>query len=277
LIDLGKIKAHRLYDLLGLMERARFLVATDSAVLHLARAVPALPVVALQADTPGLWNGSPWRPEWIWSCRYRDFPRRAKSMIEAMDNVQEGRWAYNPTAKREKPTAIHVFSAYNGVNKEAKANWAQAYGKGDEWMHSPVFFGAFGRDSRLGGVQDAVRMPFVKNVIRTGIMRAKNTDAIILTRADTCFNFTALPKPPFYSHRCTMTDPALLKFGYANNLTHHPFIDLFAFTKEWWLQHVAEYPDLIMDDDNVWSRVLAELIKRRGGKEEPFLCYQAQT
>ncbi len=269
IIDLGAVKAHRLYDLIGYMEKARVLVTTDSALMHLARAVPALPVVALQSDTPGLWNGSPWRPEHIWTCRYRDFPRRAPSMIEAMENWYHGGAAYNPCLKREGLKVIHAFSAYSGIAREAKQNWKENYR--DNWIHTPIFYGAFGRDSQFGGINDRVRFPFVKDVIRAATLRADAASRVVLTRGDTCFqNRDWLENNcagPLFSHRCT-------KDG--DNLTRHPAVDLFAFTKAWWQEHVAEFPDMIMDNGEMWGRALKELIVRRGGVEAPFLTWQAE-
>ena len=274
-IDLTKIKAHRLYDLLGLMDRARFLVATDSAVLHLARAVPTLPVVALMNDSPSLWHGSPWRPEHIWTCRYRDFPTRAVSMIEAMDNLYHGGLAYNPTVKRDGPALIHCFSAYEGINEEAKENWKDTYAETQNaasWIHSPVYFGAFGRDSRFAGVGDRLRVPYVKDTIRFAAARCKSDqDTIVLTKSDTCFiapNGFLSVKSPYFSHRATRD-----KDG---NLTHHPAIDLFAFTKEWWKQHVSEMPDMILGRDYYWQRTLKALLQKHGGVEVPWLTYQAK-
>lgn len=272
IIDIGKVKAHRLYDLIGLMEKARFLVTTDSAPMHLARAVPTLPVVALTNDRPGLWNGSPWRPEHIWTCRYADFPRRAMSMIEAMDNLYSGVRAFNPCLKRVDFSYIHTFSAYEGISDEAKENWTTTYGKSERWIQCPAWFGVFGRDSRYGGVPgEKSRFPFVKDVIRIAVSRSKqDNDVIILTRGDTCFNseFSDDLKGPFYSHRCTKD---------ANgNLTHNPAIDLFAFTVKWWRDHVSECPDFIMGKDYFWQRCLKALILKYGGREVPFLTYQSK-
>lgn len=52
IVDISEVKAERFYDLLGLYEKAHCLVATDSAPLHLACALPQLPVVALTQDRP---------------------------------------------------------------------------------------------------------------------------------------------------------------------------------------------------------------------------------
>lgn len=275
IVDIGKIKAHRLYDLVGLLERAKFLVATDSAVLHLARAVPSLPVLALVNDRPSLWNGSPWRPEHIWTCRYSDFPVRCPSMLDAIDRAYHGGLAYVPRAVRTGRSLVHVFSAYEGINDQARESWQETYDQNKEsWIHTPAYFGVFGRDSRFGGIQnEKLRFPFVKDVIRLASARAGRADMVVLTRSDTCFEkgitSTLIDSPvPIFSHRATKD-----KEG---NLTHHPAVDLFAFSKEWWLAHVAEYPDFIMARDFWWQRCLRELILRHGGQEIPFLTFQAQ-
>lgn len=275
IVDIGKMKAHRLYDLIGLMERAKFLVATDSAVLHLARAVPSLPVLALVNDRPSLWNGSPWRPEHIWTCRYSDFPVRCPGMLDAIDRAYHGGLAYAPRAVRTGRSLVHVFSAYEGINEEARESWQQAYDENKEtWIHTPAYFGIFGRDSRSILPFERLRFPFVKDVLRMGMSRCQSrNDSIVLTRGDTCFvesvETTLLAtKTPLFSHRATKD-----KDG---NLTNHPAVDLFAFSKEWWLSHVAEYPDFIMGRDYDWQRCLRELILRHGGVEVQFLTHQAQ-
>ena len=86
LLDLSEVKAERFYDMLALYERAYCLVAVDSAPLHLGRATPQLPVLALTNDRPLLWAGSAWRPNWAWCCRYRDFPTRAVEMFDVIGN-----------------------------------------------------------------------------------------------------------------------------------------------------------------------------------------------
>lgn len=50
IVDLCAVKAARIYDLLGLFERASILVTGDTAALHLATATPQLSVVALLND-----------------------------------------------------------------------------------------------------------------------------------------------------------------------------------------------------------------------------------
>jgi len=54
IVDLCDVKAARIYDLLGLLERASLLITADTYALHLAAATPMLPVVALVNDRPFL-------------------------------------------------------------------------------------------------------------------------------------------------------------------------------------------------------------------------------
>lgn len=54
IIDLCDVKAARIYDLLGLFEKATVLITADTYALHLAAAVPTLPVIALVNDKPFL-------------------------------------------------------------------------------------------------------------------------------------------------------------------------------------------------------------------------------
>lgn len=54
IVDLCKVKAARLYDWLGLFDRASLLITADTAALHLAAASPKLKVIALVNDKPFL-------------------------------------------------------------------------------------------------------------------------------------------------------------------------------------------------------------------------------
>lgn len=82
ILDLCKVKAGRLYDLLGLYERSSLLITGDTAALHLASAVPTLPVIALVnnerflATTP---RGQP-----LATIRYADVLKRVGEVHRAI-------------------------------------------------------------------------------------------------------------------------------------------------------------------------------------------------
>lgn len=57
IIELGGIQAHRIYDLLGLIDQAAALITIDTSTLHLARAT-SVPLIALISESPTSWHGS---------------------------------------------------------------------------------------------------------------------------------------------------------------------------------------------------------------------------
>jgi len=70
-VDWSAIRAHRIYDLLGLMDNAACLVTVDSAPLHLARA-SKVPIVAIINDG---WLGSVLQGNVVSVTRYSEFSK----------------------------------------------------------------------------------------------------------------------------------------------------------------------------------------------------------
>lgn len=252
-IDLANVKAERIYDLLALYERSHCLIATDSAPLHLARAVPQLPVLAFANDNPLLWNGSSWRPNHTFYCRYNDFLSRVSGFMWALDQI--GGVGFRAT---EDHQIVHVWSEYEGVSRWP--DWFDEYKTG-YWTMTPIEVGACGRDS-ANILKDQRRMPFLKDCLRMGMQRAKDTDLVCLTRGDTRF------KPGITE--------ALLDcgFGYAyrmnrqnNRDTFQPVGDLFCAPKEWWRQNMSEIPDMVFGKDVFWPHALWALFHNRKAKD----------
>lgn len=81
-VDIGRLKLERIYDLVGVIEAAEVFVSIDTATLHLAAATE-VPIVALINDVP--WVGSEVRLNCYERIRYRDAsPER---VITAIGNV----------------------------------------------------------------------------------------------------------------------------------------------------------------------------------------------
>lgn len=265
--SLDSIKLDRLYGLLDFYENKHVvcLVASDSAPLHLAWAVPTLPVVALIKDTPSWWHGSPWRANHIDHIRYSDFPFRAVQMLDRIASLASP--VHRPPSASPSPKIIHVWSDYDieDRNKEncrkAAQSWQAIYGNGGNWVPTPIPVGAVGRDSHTA-LKDPKRVPLVKDVLRLASFRADADDVLCLTRADTIAPASlTLDGTPCYAHRETIPS------GSDSGTSWSPACDLFAFTKRWWREHEAEYPDLLLANDWAWNRVLMELVKRHGGRE----------
>lgn len=72
LVDIGKIKAHRIYDLLGLYDRAAGLITIDTATCHLAPA-SKVPTIWFTVDSTGT---SVPRGTVALHCKYSETPKR---------------------------------------------------------------------------------------------------------------------------------------------------------------------------------------------------------
>ena len=92
LVDLSTIKAHRIYDLLGLYDRAAALVTVDTATLHLAHA-SGIPCVSF---TRGDWSGSVPKGNCILDIKYHEacgskrvlqFERAIGSLVRTQEPV----------------------------------------------------------------------------------------------------------------------------------------------------------------------------------------------
>lgn len=85
IIDLCEVKATQIYDMLGLFERASLLITGDTYALHLATAVPQLPVIALVNDKPFL--ASTPRREVKLKLKYSEAIERMKDVHQAVSET----------------------------------------------------------------------------------------------------------------------------------------------------------------------------------------------
>jgi len=270
IIDLSKIKAKQVYDLLGLYEMAHCLVACDSAPLHLAYAlVKTLPVVALINDKPSLWHGSAWRANHIAHIRYTDFPKAAVEMLDAIENIGKPGSPFDPSLST--PKIVHVWSCYeiSSENEERTANAADLWYEQSNVVACPVEVGSVGQDS-ANVLKDDKRFPMVRDVIRKACYRAEPDDVICLTRCDTSptpgLAERILSGPlPAYAHRTIRN---------GDGDTFHPAVDLFAFTRAWWDAHGSEMPPMVLAMDTYWNRVLLDVVKKHGAHELPFAIHR---
>lgn len=81
MLDLGQIRATRIYDLLGFYDRAVGLITTDTATAHLA---PASKVPTIWLTVPG-WTSSAPRGNVALHIPYNQFPKRASEIRTVLD------------------------------------------------------------------------------------------------------------------------------------------------------------------------------------------------
>ena len=237
-------QAERIYDLLALYERAHCLVAVDSAPLHLARAVPELPVIALTNDRPLLWNGSPWVPQWVWCCRYHDWPERATEMLAAIEHCHD-------------ETQIPFIIVWSNYGKDCpQFNYHRNF--------LAIAPGACGRDS-VNVLKDPKRVPFLKDCLRMGLQRATDNDVVCLTRPDTRFHVLKPYPEACFAYRLTRN---------GGSDTFSPIVDMLCATKAFWKAHLSEIPDLLLGADYYWSDCLRVLFEKHGAKDVTGVCYR---
>lgn len=234
-IDLNEVKAERIYDLLAIYELAYCLITVDTAHLHLAAAIPRLPVMALVQDKPIYWNGSAWRPQHHFFCRYREFPWRALELFTAIDNIGV-------------KTDSKVLQVYYG---SVRPNNGVRY--------FPIQYGACRRDAS-NVLNDEYHFPMLQDAIRMAAQVADKDTQIILTREDVTVTESALKQSgASYAFRCNRSKQGLDTFA--------PMVDMFSAPLDFWVRIFPKIPDVVFGIDAHWSRILCEIFKSEGAIE----------
>lgn len=86
IVDLGKIKAPRIFDLLGAYDVAAGLITCDTATLHLAQA-SRVPTIAMTVDG---WTGSTVRCNASLQFSYNQTPRRLQEVASVLQTWRDG-------------------------------------------------------------------------------------------------------------------------------------------------------------------------------------------
>lgn len=266
IVDISTIRAHHFYDLLGLYEKAEYLIAIDSGPLHLANACPKLKVIALVTDRPTRWYGAPHRPNHVLSLRYSEIESRWREIEEALKSHGRDR------------RITHVFSDYDRKwdaqfrHVGAKASWVNAK-NGCNWVTMPVRSNALLRNSVSVG--EAKDTPFVNDLIDFACAHSHKDDLILLTNDDTLIvcDFIAMiaGREIFWGSRkeidmgfCSLISGDLV------GLPTHPGADIFMFPRSWWDENRTKMPEMLIGFES-WDIVLRTLINMNGGTEIPNL------
>jgi len=271
IVDLSKIKAERLYDLLGIMEHpnTQAMILTDSAPLHLSYATQK-PVHALVTDTPTMWHGSAWRPSYASYTRYKNFPRDVTRILDLIRN---------PPAKPKYPNIIHVYQRTPWAKDEEKRrnNVATKTWEGIGWVDLGLDDNCFVRNASNVIPDETKDIPMIKDMLRMACIGREDKDVIILTNSDTCVASNVIERLagnlPAYSFRNDFerldepltNDEIYLGKKYAG-------CDLFVMRVGWWRRNHSLFPDMVLGRHS-WDRIMRELFKIAGGREIPNLIY----
>lgn len=85
-LDLSRVRAHRLYDLLGLYERSACLLSVDTATAHLAAGSP-IPTIWLTQDG---WTGSVPRGNVLLALRYSEVMEKLPLLLKTLAGAMKG-------------------------------------------------------------------------------------------------------------------------------------------------------------------------------------------
>jgi hypothetical protein len=283
-VDVSGFLCDRFQDLLGLLEGAHAIVAVDSGVLHLAHAVPEVPVVALITRDPSKWHGSAWRRQHKARFFYDEMPEMLEALIHC---VQLARNAVGPRI-------LHVYTHLEkGAsadtvrrNNFAASTWVPEY-QTARWVSLPFGETNLTRSSGDAPIDDERPIPFMHDVINTALQFHPEilsaTDVIAWTNADSCFapGLTGKMLEVVARHGCAFTHRWDFHTKLEKPFTHegqirrgewYPGTDACFFTVQWWIEHRHEYPDMLVGREQN-DEVLRQLIKRHGGLEIPAAIY----
>lgn len=86
LLLLSSIRLEHFTDFVALYDKAKAVIVTETAHLHLAKATTT-PVFALVTDKPERWHGSAWSKKHLLHIRYSQYERREMELIEGIRSV----------------------------------------------------------------------------------------------------------------------------------------------------------------------------------------------
>lgn len=277
-LDMTPVKVHRLYDLLGLYERAHCLVTVDTGTLHLAHATPDLPVVSLINPYPSEWHASPWRPAHVARLFYGEVPAaiQAGRLLERVVNARGG---------ETLPRIVHVWADFRKDEKpdhenlrrmrNARASWEQERGLAPGRWTLAEFPAGRARTSLEVG--DTHPVPFLPDLVNHGVpLCRKDSDIIAWSNSDVSFapglTGQVLEKCERYgaafTHRWdfpALESPFVTEAAVRRG-KWYPGSDAFFCTLGWWKAHGHDCPELLIGREHN-DEVFRSLMKLTAGVE----------
>lgn len=273
-IDVSTVRADRIFDLLALFERAAVFIASDSAPMHLAAAVPQLTVVMLTQDAKPSWHRSSWRPSHAARLFYSEAQIDPSLVVRAVRDVLDGR----------SPRRFYRVHSFLGMPDDdaqrrisvARASWREEMAWSNRW--TDLFVDRLPRDSTTLG--DPRPCAFSRDLIDLAASRCERwDDVIVLSNADVGISpgLTGWLTEAFirsgaaFTHRWDRETKIAAPFVTEADTCAgrwYPGSDLWAFTKAWWTTWGDRYPDMVIGRE-AGDMILRHVIKQGGGVEIP--------
>lgn len=181
LIDTHTINADCIVDLLALYEMAATLLTIDTATLHLAGA-SKIPYVAFTVDNKPPWHTTP--P--LGNCRlnipYSQTPERLPDLRSFLNSITSPTMPNILSSNGNK--LIHVTDGHWLIEPRCQTafiSWMAFYKS--KRMEAAVLSSIWKRDARDIGSKRF--LPFLKDVLKTGLDVARDNDYLVWTNSDT--------------------------------------------------------------------------------------------
>jgi hypothetical protein len=216
-IDMSTVKAHRVYDLLALMDRAMLLVTVDTMHLHLSRA-SGCPVFAVINDG---WHGSVRPPGTVGGCSYA--AATAESLLHGIGEQIR--------ASQKEIRVCHVTDSFYPDDRHLRAKQSCDSITGLFRWETKTTRNAtdIGHDRKL---------PYLKDILGIALAQTKPGDAIIWTNSDIALDPAVLP----WARRMVRHGMVTMR----RNEPGHCGRDLVLFEHGWLQEHFHEIPDYII-------------------------------
>lgn len=266
ILDLSQVKADRFYDMLGLIDSSRVLVACDSAIQHLAQA-SSTPVVAFRCNDP--WRASVRRANHILNRRYSDVDMNEVTAAIKTTFLKPGKISHVYPLREND-------AEEQSRNARATESWDQELNQVEgAYVREGVSLAALARNSTKVG--DPVATPYVLDLIERAMGKTSQLDDIVLfTNGDigltpgtqVKLRTLLVAKGAVFGYRFNHPKGVVFPPSYAGNVSGYwdGGLDLFAFTRRWLLTHGAKLPDLLIGRTG-WDLVYRDVIKKTGGGE----------
>jgi hypothetical protein len=209
-IDLGKTRAQRIFDMIGLLDYCELLVSVDSVYLHLSRAAK-VPTMAIVNDVEA-WRASIAPPATVASFGY--------STVNTASVVQ----SVGEFINRRIPSVYHCANLFGQEERHLKAyqSWKKLKGRG--------MIGCYSTDYDQYFTDGERQLPYLRGVLMPAIEKAGDDDWVLWSNSDVSL------KPEILDHLKGHPYEAV-SFRRDDN---HVGRDAVAGRKRWWLKHWHE-------------------------------------
>lgn len=257
-VDLSKVRASRIYDLLGLYDIAAGLITIDTATLHLAGA-STIPMFAFTVDG---WNSAvPQGKNCVQAIPYSQALTQQPALMNFIQKL--------PRQPRVDSAEIfHVYTAYEPKDPETirRNKLAQETWKVQPWVEVPV------KDEQLPRMweEEGKRWPYIKDVIDFAITGKPDNAIICYTNADIhvrsdCCNQIRAALARSDAVYCFRRDFGRLDAPIPDQNYHAGYdycgSDLKAFRVSWWKRYRSRMGDMILGGE-AWDPMMRLLIDR---------------